>query len=165
MLGSGSMKRMGLVEASVLLGMTMNSDGRLRSKCIIGRGGHESILKGDNVRGKFRKMVNLRVQAKSCILVREQEILVSRDQQREDVEYGSHLRLADIDAHLPCAMLSVPIYDRIPEIRFLKHCTLVEDQIPIDRVYPRVGGHPILMKSRSTWLSHDVRVLDDTHLL
>jgi hypothetical protein len=86
MLGSGSMKRMGLVESSVLLGMMMNSDGRLRSKWIIGRGGHESMLKGDKVRGKFRKMVKLREQAKSCILVQEQENLVSRDQQTGDVE-------------------------------------------------------------------------------
>lgn len=101
MLGSGSINRIGLVEASVLLGIKMNSDGKLRSKWIIGLGGHDSMLKGDSVRGKLRKTVKLREQAKSCILGFEMV---------DPVSERTELKQPELSAHILAFPISIPIF-------------------------------------------------------
>jgi hypothetical protein len=62
-------------------------------------------------------------------------------------------------------MLPVPIYDRIPEVRFLEHRTLVEDQIPIDGVNPGMSGHPVLLEQGSDLSMRNMTNLHAAHLL
>ena len=107
------------------------------------------MLKGDKVSGKLRKMVKLREQAKSCILW-------SGSMPRSGFKFvqlrfrcSLHLGFSDVDSHLPCPMFSMPIDNRVPQIRLFEHGALVKHEVSIYGINPRVSGHPILSKIRS----------------